>query len=295
MLSILIPTYNYEITKLVNDLHCQAKSLEINFEIVVIEDGSTNFLEENKKITILPNVRYEILNENIGRSAIRNLLANSAKYDYLLFLDCDSDICTAYFLQKYIEKCDKNCVILGGRVYAENLDKQFSLLAKYGRKNEQNTLKNIQKHSKHKIFTSPNFLIYKKIFDMVKFDESFKDYGHEDSIFGFDLLKQGYNFSFIDNPVIHKGLDTNINFIRKTELSLNTLLKLYKSNEYPELNKNSKILTFFSKLRKVHLIWLVNLFFYLLKPLIIKQITSKNPSLFLFDFYKLAYFSKRNV
>ena len=288
MLSILIPTYNYKITKLVSDLHNQAKLLNVDFEIVVAEDGSTQFLEENIKIENLPDVKYEVLKENIGRSAIRNYLADSAKYEYLLFLDCDSEVCVPDFLHKYIENCKENCVVLGGRVYAENLDSQYSLLAKYGKKNERNTSENIKKHSAHKVFTSPNFLIYKKIFDEVKFDENFKQYGHEDTIFGFDLLKSGYNFCFIDNPVLHKGLDTNFSFIEKTKLSLNTLLKLYKSNQFPELNKNSKILIFFSKIEKLNLVSIITFFYKIFEKQIIRQITGKKPSLFLFDLFKLG-------
>ena len=289
MLSILIPTYYYDATLLVQNLHQQAIEASIDFEIVVAEDGSIFFLEENKKIESLSNVKYEILKKNIGRSAIRNYLADKAKYEYLLFFDCDSEICVPDFLQKYIENCKKNCVVLGGRIYTENFDSQYSLLAKYGKKNERNTSKNIKKHSAHKVFTSPNFLIYKKIFDKVKFDENFKEYGHEDTIFGFDLLKFGYNFDYIDNPVLHKGLDENISFIEKTKLSLNTLLKLYKSNKFPELNKNSKILIFFSKIEKLNLVSIIAFFYKIFEKQIIKQITGKNPSLFLFDLFKLGY------
>ena len=44
MLSILIPTYNYNITRLVVDLHQQALDTYVDFEIIVIEDGSTLFV-----------------------------------------------------------------------------------------------------------------------------------------------------------------------------------------------------------------------------------------------------------
>ena len=85
MLSILIPTYNYNITPLVGELHKQAISLNIIFEILVMEDGSTLFVEENQEIGKLEHCKHILLTENIGRSAIRNKLADSAKHQFLLF------------------------------------------------------------------------------------------------------------------------------------------------------------------------------------------------------------------
>ncbi len=41
MLSILIPTYNFDCSKLCNDLHVQATKLGIEFEIRVYDDFST--------------------------------------------------------------------------------------------------------------------------------------------------------------------------------------------------------------------------------------------------------------
>ncbi|MBP7612167.1 MAG: glycosyltransferase, partial [Paludibacter sp.] len=50
MISILIPTYNYNITHLVTDLHQQAMETYVDFEIIVVEDGSTLSIEENKTV-----------------------------------------------------------------------------------------------------------------------------------------------------------------------------------------------------------------------------------------------------
>ena len=46
MLSILIPTFNYNCTLLVKDLHLQAIDVGIPFEIIVAEDGN----EESKRV-----------------------------------------------------------------------------------------------------------------------------------------------------------------------------------------------------------------------------------------------------
>ena len=50
MLSILIPTYNYDCYDLVKELHRQATELNIEFEIIVADDCSTINIANNKKI-----------------------------------------------------------------------------------------------------------------------------------------------------------------------------------------------------------------------------------------------------
>ena len=79
MLSILIPTFNYDITALVVEVHKQSKSCNIVFEILVFDDASTDLevRKNNASINTLENTSYTILKSNIGRSAIRNKLAKS--------------------------------------------------------------------------------------------------------------------------------------------------------------------------------------------------------------------------
>src|ERR1035437_2235981 len=112
MLSILIPTYNYNITRLVADLHQQAVDTDVVFEIIVIEDGSTLYVKENNAINELYFCRHIVLDENIGRSAVRNKLADEAKYDHLIFIDCDAEVFSIHFIEKYIAFCNKECVVI---------------------------------------------------------------------------------------------------------------------------------------------------------------------------------------
>ena len=120
MLSILIPCYNYSVNKLVQNIHIQTEIEKINYEIICAEDGSTK-LFTNSKIKKLKNVRYIINKENIGRSKIRNYLAKKAKYNWLLFIDCDSKIENKYFIKNYLNntKFDE-FVIYGKTTYQKN-------------------------------------------------------------------------------------------------------------------------------------------------------------------------------
>ncbi len=58
MLSILIPTYNYNTFSLVEELTNQAIATGISFEIIVLDDGSTDqiSLKENSKINIMTDI-----------------------------------------------------------------------------------------------------------------------------------------------------------------------------------------------------------------------------------------------
>lgn len=293
MLSVLIPAYNYDITPLVNSLHRQAEELGIRYEIIVMEDGSKRFVDKNREITAKSFCKHLILEENIGRSAIRNKLADEAQYSFLLFLDCDVLPYASDFLSKYLVFAKEPSVVIGGRVYdMENQDSQYSLIRKYGIAKERNTPDNVRKKHLNPVFTSPNFCIRKSIFQSIRFDESIVGYGHEDTVFGVMLTERNIKFVFIDNPVVHIGLDSNVEFIRKTDASVLNLYKLYASGVYPSIADNSKLLKYFCFVKNNHLVPLLAVQYKLLKTLLLKTLTCKNPSLFLYDVYKLLLLCK---
>ncbi len=292
MLSILIPTYNYDIRELVTELHTQGINSYKTFEIIVMEDGSTEFLEENSKVKELKFCQYIQLAENIGRSAIRNRLAQEAQYNHLLFLDCDAKVKTSYFLEKYLAFCNEECVVIGGTAYDENNhNPKESLRLKYGREREgKSPLERTQ--NQYGYFTTFNFLISKSVFEKIRFDETIKGYGNEDTLFGHCIKKLGIKIYQIENPLIHKGLDENSIFIQKTEKATENLYKLYRTGRYPFLTTHSKLLTTFEKIERLKLTSLFKLCYQLFSPLMKKNLCSKNPSLVIFDIYKLLYLCK---
>ena len=101
-LSILIPCFNWNVYQLISNLatQCQKEYNPDCYEIICVEDGST-CLFENNKITQLKNVQHQVLKNNIGRASIRNLLAKKAKFEWLLFIDCDSKIIKQDFIKNY--------------------------------------------------------------------------------------------------------------------------------------------------------------------------------------------------
>ncbi|MBP6662659.1 MAG: glycosyltransferase family 2 protein, partial [Paludibacter sp.] len=166
MLSILIPTYNYNITHLVTDLHQQAMETYVDFEIIVVEDGSTLSIEENKTVADFEFCRYIILDKNIGRSAVRNKLADEARYNHLLFIDGDAEVCSEYFMAKYVSFCREECVVMGGTTYDSNEhDPRYCLRLKYGREREAKSAIERSKKSTYHNFSTFNFLISTSLFN----------------------------------------------------------------------------------------------------------------------------------
>jgi glycosyltransferase involved in cell wall biosynthesis len=85
--SIVIPTYNRSafITKTIDSILQQQYT---NYEIIVVDDGSTDNTEDILKKYVAPNFIY-IKKQNAERGAARNCGAIIAKGEYLNFFDSD--------------------------------------------------------------------------------------------------------------------------------------------------------------------------------------------------------------
>jgi hypothetical protein len=277
MLSILIPTFNYDIVPLVKEIHNQCVENSIEFEILAYDDDSkSKYNPKNSTINSIQNCLFRELPNNIGRSTIRNLLAKNALFDLLLFIDAGTFPKNKDFIKNYISARHEN-VVNGGMTHTEKPPKKpFKLRWVYTKHREGNAL------------CSSNFLIKKTVFEKHPFDESIKQYGYEDVLF-FDNLKENNIYIHkINNPVIHGADDDATTFIKKTELAISNLIELINTNK---LNKeNFKTSLLYNKLEKLKLVHLTIQLFKLSKPLLIKNFNSSHPSLLLFDFYRLGCF-----
>ena len=287
MLSILIPIYNENCVNLVSDLLIQAKALACPYEILVFDDFSPIQYKENEIINQWENTTFKTLSENLGRAKIRNLLADSAKGDVLLFLDGDSGIVRNDFLKKYLEEIESTSVVRGGTVYCskDKIDKSYALHWKYGTLIESN-----RERQGKDMFTTNNFCLRKEVFKSVKFDERIKGYGHEDTVFKFELSKQGFSFKNIDNPVEHLGLKNFEDFITSTQNAVVNLKKLSAKNEFKDSLQNIKLIKAYNLLAKYHLAGFYRLFFKLTKGIMLRMLKNENPNLKILDLYKRGIF-----
>ncbi|MFA7081090.1 MAG: glycosyltransferase [Bacteroidales bacterium] len=288
MLSILIPTYNFDCSKLCNDLHCQAIKLGVDFEIRVYDDFSTKKYEENKLLASLDNVIYKELPRNYGRSAIRNLMVDESLGKYLIFLDCDGEIASKNFLSIYNKFRDDADVVCGGRIYPERdkIKKRHFLHWIYGNKRESRCNK-----ANAKSFMTNNFMIKKEVFSSTRFDESMIGYGHEDTAFGIELKRKGYKFKIIKNPIIHIGLYDSEDFIKNTRNSIENLVMIVDEKYKVEDFFDIKLVKTYFIINKLGLSLFCAYCFKLISPSIEKNLQSKYPNLCLLDIYKLGYYS----
>ncbi len=293
MLSILVPVYNYDVRKFISELHLQAVRENIEFEIIAADDFSENYFRKlNNEISAMENTKYILLEKNIGRSKIRNFLAEQAKYNSLLFVDCDMEVIDNEFIKKYIEFLNKCSVICGGIEYPKTKPENPKLFLRwyYGQYREKKTA-NTRNKNKYASFMSSNFLIQKEIFNDIKFNNKLTDYGHEDTLFGIELKRKNISINHINNPLIHKGLEPADIFIEKTKIGIKNLKYITENFNYPELYKEIKLLHIAKKLflfRK-----LITEICFIFKPLIFKNLKSNKPKLFIFDFFKLSVYFKK--
>ncbi|MCB0689179.1 MAG: glycosyltransferase family 2 protein [Saprospiraceae bacterium] len=276
MLSVLIPIYNQDITHLVKAIQEQMLHLDLQGQIICLDDASSiDWKEKNRLLRQEPLVVYEELSKNVGRAVIRNCLADRAQEDFLLFLDGDSKILDLNFIATYWGQRSTNAVIVGGRRYPEKcLGNEFMLHYTYGRLREQFAQE----------FQSNNFLISSEIFQKIRFDESLKTYGHEDTVFGFCLLKEGHEIIRISNPVEHVMLDTNTQFLEHQVDAVRNLI--YIRQKYPTLK--TRLTGLVERLDQWRLSTLYGRVFRKVQPLLIRNLLGKNPSLTFLDLYKIG-------
>lgn len=288
MLSILIPTYRYDVSRLVSELRAQCMASGIVFEILVVDDASPDFTSENHRINSWANCSYEVLAHNIGRSRIRNLLASKAQYNWLLFLDSDTYPVSDTFISTYVNAiAGTQHALNGGILYTpEPPPKQRLLRWVYGRQREALTAATRSKNP-YLAFLSLNFAMPKTLFESVRFDESLPNLRHEDTVFSFDLKMRGVSVRHIENPVFHDGLDTFDVMLRKEHEALYALKNLIDSNriskEYVGMGK------VYCRLKRSGLSRAVAFGFKAIRPMLLKNIASARPSLFLYDLYRIGY------
>lgn len=289
MLSILIPTYNYNVVPLVLELQKQAENLGIDYEILVQDDVSQIFIDENSKINSYTNCNFSINTENLGRGKNINLLCSKSKYEYVLIMEADSFPDSNFYLKNYTEKLSKSTtVIFGGVKYPTHFPPDEKMLRwKYGKIRETKSLKHRQKNEYDFVFTW-NLLLKKNILSKNSFPEFITNYGYEDLIFIKNLQYNSISISHIENPLIHYNDECSIDFIKKSEVATRNLFSLIQSQNIDY--KDTKLSSIYLKLKKLQLIWLVGAIYSKTKPQLLNNLTSKNPNLCVLDFYKLGYF-----
>jgi glycosyltransferase involved in cell wall biosynthesis len=293
-ISVLIPVNDYDIVALVRSLRSGMEKVPEYCEIIIGDDGSS--AEYRKKFRSLEDDRTRVIisAKNIGRSAIRNKLALEAKGDFLLFIDADVMLpgTAEAYLTNWLPLLKSGRVICGGILYSHSKpgDPDKLLRWKYGRAKEQ--WKAAERNKKpNKYFSTYNVIIERSVFSKLRFNEEIRQYGFEDILFGYQLLKAGIEVIHTDNELVHEGLETNAEFINKTKLGIENLSRLYdKITDKKTFSSVVRILKTYNLLSFFRLTLVLAGFFIRYRERMERRLESSDVNLKLFAFYRMCMF-----
>jgi len=236
--SIIIPTYNRAklISKTIISVINQAYA---DFEIIVVDDGSTDNTKEVVSIIKDPRLKY-YYKTNGERGAARNFGVKTASGQYITFLDSDDILLPNYLTEanQFIEKTNTNVFFQLFEV--RNTEKKLITKAE----SNVNDINN-QLIFKGNIFACQGAFINKETFNQYKFLENRQLAGSED----YELwLRINASEKIECNPVVTSYLIEHeersvLNFdpnqlIKRKELMLDYLFKDLKANQYYTPYKN---------------------------------------------------------
>ncbi len=292
MLSILIPTYNYNVFPLVLKLWEQCRKQQIEFEILCQDDGSQSIYNiDNNEIATLENCQFFISEENIGRGKNINSLYKKSQYEWLLILDCDVMPILDNFIENYLNAIQdpQVKVCYGGISYKkERPDQSHILRWIYGYKRESLSAENRQKKPYQSSLTS-NLLISRAVFKENRFSAIITKYGYEDLVFFHDLKLKNIPIFHIENAAMHINLDNSKVFLKKTRIGIENLDYL---TNFEMVKGENRLLKQFATVEKYGFTKIISRLFSYFKQDMEINLLSANPSMTVFDIYRLGYFSK---
>ena len=210
-------------------------------------------------------------------------------------MDCDSEIISSTFLAKYIQELNRlnPKVLFGGSIYSEKCsEKKYLLRWKTSRNKESKSIQDRESNFNWG-FKTNNFIIEKELLQKIAFNENLCGYGHEDTLFAFDLFRANVTVIQSDNAVLNAHLDTNHVYLKKTKEALANLVEVLKILKYDkEFIKHIPLLkTYFFVKNKGFLLFLKPLF-WCIKPTLFSCLKSGTFFVWMFDLYKLIEFSR---
>lgn len=124
------------------------------------------------------------------------------------------------------------------------------------------------------------------------FDNNIYNYGYEDVVLILGFKSNNIPIHHIENPAFHLNLETSSVFLEKSHCSLENLKHII-DKKIIEPN-DTALIKMYAKLEKLKLVKTTAFLFKILKKYFIKNLLSKNPSIFIFDVYRLGYFCQLN-
>lgn len=235
-LSIIIPAYNCadKIIKTIDSILCQKLT---DYEIIVVDDNSTDNLEEVIKKIDINNIIYLKQPVNKGVSHSRNIGIDSAKGKYIIFLDADDEQIDNMSI-KLLNKIEEGYKLVYCLFFVYENGKVFKHPK---RKCEINSVQDFIKYMEinNMLKSSCNKIYLKEILDdnNIRFNE--KSSLGEDYIFNLNYVSSLKNIDdifFIDEYLYKYNRSSN--GLSKKKRSNRALIKLQNINYHFKLIDN---------------------------------------------------------
>ncbi|MFV8224379.1 glycosyltransferase family 2 protein [Christiangramia aquimixticola] len=224
-ISVIIPTKDRE-ASLVRSLESVYSQTLKPFEVIVIDDGSTNNTSEFV-LKKFPETRMIVNKHSKGGAVARNQGAKEAKGDFLAFLDSDDEWMPHHLATKIEVLTNKKADGVFGTFYLVKGEKREEIFFDSNIARNLNIGNAILSIKRFDARTS-TFLFKKSAFYTVKFDENLKKHQDWDLAINFDT---NFNFVLDENPSVQI-------FVEQGEERMSQKLQ-HKSSFY-FINKNSK-------------------------------------------------------
>jgi len=289
LLSICIPTYNTDCSELLDTLAKQIEQLHDVVEVLVCDDFSTNYTQENKASCQKNGFTFLKNKKNLGRIETRKKLAEISRFNWLLFVDADMIPKRLDFISQYLNfvSVDHECTVVGGYCY-QNEIKPFNLRLRYGRNREEMSAEKRQLNP-YNIVLFGNILMKKMLFQEVFEAFNYSEYGEDVHLSSY-LKSSKIDVLHLPNEVYHLGIENNREFLKKIEKSGQMHAKL-DSNSTLDLS-HIKLVKTGSFLKKYMLHNLMKFALAITSPFLkTVLITFGGPLLFI-DLMRLYYFLK---
>ena len=120
------------------------------------------------------------------------------------------------------------------------------------------------------------------------FEESLTNYGHEDTLLAYQLMKKGCPVVHIENPVLHEDVEENEVFLKKSEEAIENLQQLVSAHHIEA--SFARISKWHQTLERMRMTRIFSFMYAKWGHLMRRHLVSNHPSLKVFNLYKLCYF-----
>jgi len=253
VLSVLIPYFRDDPTGLLHALLSQTAE-QSGVEILIYDDGTDDSDLNSKVCAVVKSahspVHLIIADRNKGRSAARNALQESARADWVLFLDADMRPQSPLFLSQYVKLVESEIsdVIFGGFTVPDKAETADQELHRALSEVSDCLSLAARQAAGPQFVASSNLCVRKSVLDAEGFDDGFTGWGWEDSEWAARVAKR-FTLLHADIPALHLGLESTDTLLRRFKNSGQNYVRF--TEKHPDIAQTLNLFQMSQKLRHV--------------------------------------------